>query len=209
MSRSVHRPANPSRVRVAARDRARSERRCRYFVRPAVSNARLALTEDGRIRLELKTRYGDGTTHFIFDPMTFLARLAALVPPPRAHVVVYHGVLASAASVRRHIVPSGAPESGPSEQPGLESGSCIPTRTRNFTWAELMKRVFLIDVLRCPCGGSRRLIAIITTADAILPILRCLGLAESAGPRGPPVSRSTTPDPEITSESTETRLVIE
>jgi len=38
----------------------------------------------------------DRTTHFVFDPMTFLKRLAALVPPPRAHLVVDHGVLASA-----------------------------------------------------------------------------------------------------------------
>jgi len=53
-------------------------------VRPALSDARLALTEDGRIVLELKTPYRDGTTHFVFDPMTFLERLAAPVPPPRS-----------------------------------------------------------------------------------------------------------------------------
>ena len=32
------------------------------------------------------------------DPLTFLSRLAALIPPPRAHLLTYHGVLAPGAS---------------------------------------------------------------------------------------------------------------
>ncbi len=36
---------------------------CRYIARPAVSEKRLSLLEDGRIRYELKTPYRDGTTH--------------------------------------------------------------------------------------------------------------------------------------------------
>jgi hypothetical protein len=178
-------------VRIAARDRPRLERLCRYLVRPPISDARLALAESGHIALELKTPYRDGTTHFVFDPMTFLARLAALVPPPHAHLVVYHGVLASAAAVRSDIVPD-VPDPQSTDDAATEAGAAgaagsrLPTRSRNYTWAELMKRVFLIDVLRCPCGGSRWLIAAITEADAIARILRCLGLAESASARSPP-----------------------
>jgi len=178
-------------VRIAARDRSRLERLCRYLVRPPISDARLALSDDGRIALALKTPYGDGTTHFVYDPMTFLARLAALVPPPHAHLVVYHGVLASAASVRRDIVPhvqsaDSAEDEATEPQATEASGSCLSTRSRNYTWAELMKRVFLIDVLQCPCGGSRRLIATITEPAIIARILRSLGLADSASARGPP-----------------------
>jgi hypothetical protein len=40
----------------------------------------LALTEQGSIRYALKTPYRDGTTHVIFEPLDFLARLASLVP---------------------------------------------------------------------------------------------------------------------------------
>jgi hypothetical protein len=29
--------------------------------------------------------YRDGTTHIVLEPLDFMARLAALVPPPRAH----------------------------------------------------------------------------------------------------------------------------
>jgi hypothetical protein len=41
-------------------------------------------------------RYRDGTTHVLLEPLDFLARLAALVPPPRAHLTRYHGALAAA-----------------------------------------------------------------------------------------------------------------
>ncbi len=208
-------------VRVAARDRGRLERLCRYIVRPPVSDARLALTEEGWIELELKTPYRDGTSHFVFDPMTFLERLAALVPPPRAHLVVYHGVLASAAAIRRDIVQREQIEAFPSEDFIREAAASAsaprsdraatqsPMRSRNYTWAELMKRVFLTEVLRCECGGSRRLIATITEATTVARILRCLGLLESSPARGPPEAVLGASRPPPASHSRETRLVLE
>ena len=39
-----------------------------------------------------------------------------------------------------------------------------------------MKRVFLFDVLTCPCGGMRSLIAAITHHEVIVKILDHLGL---------------------------------
>ncbi len=46
-----------------AYQRDKLERLCRYIARPAVSEKRLSLLDDGRIRYELKTPYRDGTTH--------------------------------------------------------------------------------------------------------------------------------------------------
>jgi len=208
-------------VRVAARDRGRLERLCRYLMRPPVSDARLALAESGRIELELKTPYSDGTTHIVLDPMTLLERLAALVPPPRAHLVVYHGVLASSAASRADIVPHSMNAASPTDSPPIGNASPAPApgdtasvrspppRSRNYTWAELMKRVFLIDVLQCPCGGSRRLISSITEAGAIARILRCLGLAETSRARGPPDRAPIVAPTEPPPDSSEVRLVIE
>jgi hypothetical protein len=34
------------------------------------------------VRYQLKTPYLDGTTHVIFEPLDFIAKLAALVPKP-------------------------------------------------------------------------------------------------------------------------------
>jgi hypothetical protein len=37
---------------------------------------------DGKVRYDLKRVWADGTEAIILDPLSFLARLAALVPPP-------------------------------------------------------------------------------------------------------------------------------
>ena len=68
---------------VPAGDRERLERVCRYALRPPVPQDRLCLTSDGEVQLTLRRRWSDGTTHVVFDPVEFLARLAALTPRPR------------------------------------------------------------------------------------------------------------------------------
>ena len=103
-------------VAIPARDRRRLERLCRYVARPPLANDRLELRSDGRLALRLKTRWRDGTTHIVFEPLEFMAKLAALVPAPRTHLVRYHGVLAPCASRRRLVVPAAK---DPTEDSGL------------------------------------------------------------------------------------------
>lgn len=43
------------------------------------------------------------------DPLEFLARLAALIPPPRTHLVRYFGVLAPSAALREQVISSAGP----------------------------------------------------------------------------------------------------
>jgi hypothetical protein len=64
-------------------ERAKLERLYRYVSRPPVATQRLALTASGQVRYQLKTPYRDGTTHIVLEPLDLMARLAALVPPPR------------------------------------------------------------------------------------------------------------------------------
>ena len=79
-------------IGIAAQARGKLERLCRYVSRPPIAEDRLALTERGDVRVQLKSAYRDGTTHVVLEPLDFLARLAALVPPPRMHLTRYHGV---------------------------------------------------------------------------------------------------------------------
>jgi hypothetical protein len=58
------------------------------------SEKRLSITNQGKVRYQLKTPYRDGTTHVILDPLDFIARLAALPPKPRVNLTRYHGVFA-------------------------------------------------------------------------------------------------------------------
>ena len=48
-----------------------------------------------------------GTTHFVFTPEDFIARLAALVPRPQHNLTRYHGVFAPSAALRSQITPAG------------------------------------------------------------------------------------------------------
>jgi hypothetical protein len=38
--------------------------------------------------------FGYGTTHVIFEPLDFMARLAALIPRPRANLTRFQGIFA-------------------------------------------------------------------------------------------------------------------
>ena len=93
-------------VAAKAHERKKLERLCRYVSRPAVSEKRLSLTPNGNIHYQLKTPYRDGTTHVIFEPPDFIARLAALVPKPRVNLTRFHGVFAPNSQHRARVTPA-------------------------------------------------------------------------------------------------------
>ena len=62
---------------------------------------------------------------------------------------------------------------------------------RYYTWAELLRRVFRVEIFTCPnCGGARRLLAAIQDPSSIERVLRAMGLPfdvpELAVARAPP-----------------------
>ena len=93
-------------VAVKACQRDKLQRVCRYICRPPVSEERLFLTARGDIGYMLKTPYRDGTTHVIFEPLDFIARLAALVPLPRLNLTRFHGVFTPNSPDRARITPA-------------------------------------------------------------------------------------------------------
>ncbi len=159
-------------VMAEAHQRDKLERLCRYIARPAVSEKRLSLLDDGRIRYELKTPYRNGTTHVIFEPLDFLARLAALVPKPRVNLTRFHGVFAPNSKHRVQITPS---KRGKGRKHNTdEEGQCPSQAKRraSMTWAQRLKRVFNIEIETCPkCGGAVKVIACIEEPVVIGKIL--------------------------------------
>ena len=109
--------------------------------------------------------------------MDFPARLAALVPAPRRHVLRYHGTLAPNAKWRRMIVPKApAAKTRPGHEDAVEPMP-TPSRTSKLSWADLMMRVFESDVLACVrCNGRLKIVATVTSPTAVTAILECLGL---------------------------------
>ena len=178
-------------VRIAADDRDRLEHLCRYVARPPFAAERLNLTPDGRVVHELRRAWPDGTTHVVFEPLVFLERLAALVPPPRAHQQTYHGVLAASSSWRDDVVIAGPASRRADSSSAGETAGASTRPARRYLWSELMRRVFGADVLRCGhCRSRRRLVSLITERSVIVRILAHLGLETDPPPvhpaRAPP-----------------------
>ena len=157
----------------------------------------------GRVRLELRRPWRDGTRALLFDPLDFLGRLAALTPKPRVNLLLYHGVFAPHAARRRAAVARARedaggtaearavsdPSAGRSSPPaagGSPPAGEVAARPRASSWvkwADLLRRVFEIDVLACArCGGRLRFVAAIDDPEAIRRILGHLGLPTSITP---------------------------
>ena len=71
-----------------------------------VSEQRLLLTPNGNVRYQLKKPYRDGATHVIFEPLDFIARLAALVPKPRVNLIRFHVFFAPNSRYRAAVTPA-------------------------------------------------------------------------------------------------------
>ncbi len=169
-------------VAVGGRDAGGRERLCRYLARPALARGRRSETPAGLIRVTFKRPWADGTAGVTFTPLEFVERLAALVPPPRAHLVHYHGVLAGRSAWRREVVPD-PPASEPTHRPPLSTRATPRRDARYVPWAELLWRVFAVDGWRCPHCGGHMFLRAVPWPRATLCILDGL---DAAAARAPP-----------------------
>ncbi len=55
---------------------------------------------------QLKTPYSDGTTHVIFEPLDFIAKLAALVAKPRVNLTWFDSVFAPNSQYGTDVTPA-------------------------------------------------------------------------------------------------------
>ena len=208
-------------VCIAAQDRTGLERLLRYCARPPFALQRLRKagselvyhcarqhTEPGNLQSKQiagKARAsGKAADELHLTPLELIDRLAALVPPPRAHRHRYYGVLAPNSPLRATatelaaVQPPAYDDPGQSEAvavPGVEEGACTQSaaevsateavkkpanakskRPANYLWAVLIARIYEVFPLLCPiCGGQMRIIAFITYSDDIRHILAHIG----------------------------------
>ena len=131
---------------------------------------RLALTASGAVRYTLKTPYRDGTTHIVLEPLDPMARLAALVPPPRMHLRRFHGVFAPHSTLRAAVTP--AHRGRGAKRPSADAAKPPTPRHVALNWALRLKRVFGIEIERCArCGGKLAILASIEEPQLIAQIL--------------------------------------
>lgn len=195
-------------VHLHANDRAGLGQLLGYGARPALSQERLSERPDGQLELKMKRPLPDGSEVLVLSPLELLGKLAALVPPPRAHMLRFHGVFGPAAKWRSEVVPvppaedrcagdagraggverpPGGPPAGPGKAGDQAGEEVAPERRHDsqIPWAELLLRVFREDVLKCPCGGRRRVIAFIKEQGVVRAILEHLGLPTTGPPLAP------------------------
>jgi hypothetical protein len=92
-------------VHIAAGDDAGRERLFRYGARPPMALARLRRLPDGRFAFRVKYARSGCAKYRILTPLELLARIAAILPPPRFPLTRMHGVLAPRSSWRKDVVP--------------------------------------------------------------------------------------------------------
>ena len=166
-------------VALGARNRKAIERLCRYMLRPPLAKSRLEERADGAIVLHFKKPWSDGTTAMVFSPEELIEKLAALVPPPRANQILYHGVLAARSQWRAEIVPKNPKPTKSLDLLRHDAHKVSPW----IGWADLLWRIFGAEGWDCPhCHSKMELRAVVVGPPATLKILK--GLAASA--RGPP-----------------------
>ena len=187
---------------------------CKYVLRPPLAQDRVRRLENGLVRILLKRAFSDGTTAIDLDPLSLLCRLAASVPPPRAHRVHYSGVLAAAHRWRPRVVPPPPPvdECASTTDDAHAHAHCraeastdarpATHRSRYRPWRELLKRTFKIDIEKCAkCGAPMLLRALVTAAETVTRFLRRLG----EDPEPPPIAPARRP-PFFTSPALRRRL---
>ena len=161
-------------TRAGAHDTEGREALLRYVLRPPIAQNRVQPQKDGLVRIVLKKAFSDGTVAVEMDPLSLLCRLATAVPPPRYHIVKYAGVLAPASPWRPRIAPP-KPVEAPLPEPAEEPPPKRPGSNYRG-WAELLRRTFSIDVLKCEaCGGRMKLMAMVTDAKSVERYLAKIG----------------------------------
>ena len=100
----------------------------------------------------------------------------------------FHGVYAAHARLRDQVVPE--PDELPADRCGSEGHQDPAHRSYRLAWADLLKRIFSVDVLICPhCESRLSRIAWILDPVVIRRILEAVGLPGDSPPLAP--ARST------------------
>jgi hypothetical protein len=180
-------------VRIEGTDRAGLERLLRYCARPPFDLAHLQQLDAEHLVYHSPKPRPDGPSDLVLTPLELIDKIAALVPPPRAHRHRYYGVLAPNAPLRAAVTALAAepviaepkPSAAEADEPRHRAAS-------RYLWAMLLARIYEAFPLACPiCHAPMRIIAFINDAGTVKKILDHIG--ESALPpriapaRGPPL----------------------
>ena len=116
-----------------------------------------------------------GPSYHEWTGVEFVRRVAALIPPPRKHMVRYYGALGPCSPLRSAVTSA---TKGKATSAELEAGYAVTLLGRaareagkaakkaasaaRKSWAACMRKVFEVDPVLCAkCGGEMKLVAVI------------------------------------------------
>jgi len=163
-------------------------------MQPPVSLARLKLLPGSDEVLHFPKGRGDdpgSAKPERIDSMEYVARVLAQIPPPRKHLVRYHGRYSNAARGKRRRDQVTLVDSDTTQPQAAPPAANAAVRK---CWADLLRRVYEIDSLVCPrCAGTIWVVGFITHPETIKRILDRLRRPSQPRPRPPPAHRPRTP----------------
>ena len=180
-------------VCIGGRDRAGLERLLRYCARPPFALEHLHTLDAEHLLYHNPKPRSDSPRDLVLTPLELIDKIAALIPPPRAHRHRYYGVLAPNSPLRTAVT---AMAPLPVLVPPLAvatTADAPPHRAAShYLWAMLLARIYETLPLVCPlCQSPMRIIAFITEGSSVRKILEHLGetslLPCIAPARGPPL----------------------
>jgi len=112
------------------------------------------------------------------DPLEMLARLCQHIPPPGFHTTRLYEAYSNRTRAVRDRLPAEGKDRQP-EDPDAQARALSPSlREHRRHWARLIANVFEVDPLRCPCGATMRIVAVLLDPTVIRKILEHLARPE-------------------------------
>ena len=160
-------------VKCGTWDREGLERLIRYCARPAFASENLRWNGPWLI-YRLPKPCHTGKTWIQVEPLEFLDKVAALIPPARRHRHHYHGAFAPNSLLRPSITRAAIQTPAKIVPTAVQETAKKVSKT-TFTWSKLIARIYDQDPLVCNCGKKMKITKIVTDPTEIRRILTKIG----------------------------------
>jgi hypothetical protein len=159
-------------------------RLARYCARNPVALDRMEYTRESK-QVSYRSDKTDGPTAGTenLDPLEFLARIVTHIPDKRQVMTRYYGWYSNRVRGRRKKLAAAAAVEAAEQPVAFAKREDLTLRESKRRWAELLRRVYEVDPLKCPnCAAAMRIVAFITKQDVVDQILHHLRSKNSRAP---------------------------
>lgn len=161
-------------VKIESFDRSGLERLIRYCARPCFAGENLHWSGPW-LTYRLSKPTHTGIRSIQLDPLDFIDKIAAFIPPPRRHRHHYHGVFAPNSPMRKIIAKEAVRTPKFLVAPHVQETADEVAKV-SLGWAKLIARIYEVNPLQCTsCGKEMKIKHIVIDKSKIWTILKKIG----------------------------------